>query len=178
MGAKPSRRKGDGAGAPSEQKLDNPKAKVDTMPAKEAPQMEITPRDFTTQAAVSEEPEDVLNKSMETVEAKMASVSVEDSTELVAAVPDPEAKHDSLMGFSQEASTKIEFSVPESPAEPAPIPCEPLTTEDQSIPEAPEPGAEAVVGDVEALAMENEAVSGEEVSETEELLVCVNQDDA
>ncbi|MCI4379575.1 hypothetical protein PGIGA_G00229810 [Pangasianodon gigas] len=178
MGAKPSRRKSNGAGAPSEQKCDDPKAEVDTMPAEEAPQVDITPRDLTTQDAVSEEPEDVLSKSMEIVKPRMASVSVEDPTELVAAAPDPEAKRDSLTGFSQEVSTKIEVSIPESPADPAPIPCEPLTTEDQSIPEAPEHGAEAAVGDVEASAVENEAVSGQEVSETEELLVYMNQDDA
>lgn len=178
MGAKQSRRKSDGAGAPSEQKRDDPEAEVETTPAEEAPQVDITSRDITAQAAVSEEPEDVLNKSMETVEAKMASVNVEDSTEMVAAVPDPQAKHDSLTGLSQEASTKIELSIPESPADPAPVPCEPLITEDLSIPEAPEHGAEATVGDVEALAKENKENSGQEASETEELFVCVNQDDA
>lgn len=178
MGAKPSRRKREGAGAPSEQKRDDPEAEVDTMPVEEAPQVDIIPRDLTTQAAVKEEPEDVLNKSIKTVEARMASVSMEDPTELVTAVPEPDAKHKSLTGFSQEASTKIEFSIPESPADTAPIPSKPLTTEDQSVLEAPEHGAEAAVGDVGALVMKNEAVSGQEVSESEELLVCANQDEA
>lgn len=178
MGAKPSRRKSDGAGAPSEQKRDDPEVEVDTMPAEDSLQVDITPRDFTTQADVKEEPEDALNKSIKTMEAKMASVSVEDPTELVAAVPDAEAKHDSLMGFSQDASTKIEFSIPESPADPTPVLCEALTTEDQSVPEVSEHGAEAAVGDTEALAMENEAGSGPDFPETDEMLMCVNQDEA
>lgn len=176
MGAKPSRRKSNGAGAHSEEKRADPE--VDTMPAEEAPEVDITPRDFTTQAAVSEELEDVLKKSMETVETQMTSVNVEEPTEVVAAVPDPDAKHDSLMGFCQEALTKMEFSIPESPADPTPSPCEPFTTEDKRIPEAPKHGAEATDGDLEALAMENEAVSGQKIPETEELLVCVNQDEA
>ncbi|KAK2848463.1 hypothetical protein Q7C36_010145 [Tachysurus vachellii] len=135
------------------------------MPAEKAPQIAITPRDLTTQAAVSEEPEDVINKSTETVETKMAFVSVEDPTELMTAVPDPESKHDTLMGFSQEVSTKIEFSIPESPAEPVSIPCEPLTTEDHSIPEHLELGAEAAICDVAALTIKNKGVSGQDESD-------------
>lgn len=174
MGAKPSRRRNNGAGAPSEQKPDDHVAEFDTMPAEEAPQVDNIPRDVTTQAVVSDEPEDVLNKSMETVETKMTSVSVENPAELVAVVPDPEAKLDSLMFFPQEASTKIEFSIPEVPADLTTIPCEPLTT--GRIPEGLECGAEAT--DVQALAMENEAVSGLEIPETDELLVWVNQNEA
>lgn len=174
MGAKPSRRKSNGAGAPSEQKRDDHVAEFDTMPAEEAPQLDNIPRDVITQAVVSDEPEDVLNKSMETVETKMTSVSVENPTELVAVVPDPEAKLDSLMFFPQEASAKIEFSIPEAPADLTTIPCQPLTTGHN--PEGLECGAEAT--DVQDLAMENEAVSGLEIPETDELLVWVNQNEA
>ncbi|KAM9480657.1 uncharacterized protein Hap1MRO34_008586 [Clarias gariepinus] len=163
MGAKSSRRKSDGAEAPSEQKHNDPE--VDTMPTEEAPHI--------TQATISED--DVQNKSMETVQAKLASVSVEDPTEPVTAVSDTEAKHDSLTSASQEAPTKIELSIPESPADSVSIPHEPLATEEQRIPEAPEHGPEATVRDAEALAEVNDAVSGQEVPETEELLVCVDQ---
>ncbi|KAI5624301.1 hypothetical protein C0J50_16108 [Silurus asotus] len=173
MGAKLSRRKSDGAGAPSEQKCDDLEA--ETMAVEKTPQVDITPRDFTSQAAVSEEPKDALDKDMDTMENKMASVSVEDSTELVAVDLDPEAKNDSLTRLYPEASTKMEFSIPESSAEPALPLWEPLTAGTQGVPEAPECDAEAAFGDVEALPMKNEG-SGEKGSEIKEM-VSVNQED-
>lgn len=169
----------DGAEAPSELKHDDLEAEVDTLPAEEVLQVDITPKDFTTQATVKEEPEDVLNKSIKTMEAKMASVSVEAPKELVAVGPEPEAKPETLMGFSLEASTKIEFSIPESPTDPVLIPAKPLTMEDQSVTEAPpQYGAEATIENVEPLAIENDAVSGQEVSETIKLLACETEDEA
>lgn len=176
MGAKPSRRKSNGAEAPSEQKRDDLEAEFDILPTEEALQVDITRRNFTTHAAVKEVHEDVLNKSIKTMEAKMVSVSLEDATEVVA--EGSKVKLDTLKCFSQEASSEIEFSISKSPADPAPIPAKPLTMEDQSIPEGPEHGAEAIIGAVEPLAMENDAVSGQEVSETNKQLVCETGDEA
>ncbi|XP_036440830.1 coiled-coil domain-containing protein 8 homolog [Colossoma macropomum] len=128
--------------------------------------------------------DDMVNKGMGAVEAMMAAVSVKDDpTE-----PATEPKAEPLVDLSEEATPKIDLSIPEPPEEPAHLPSEPSTLDELllSQPNAesllPDHVSAAVAKDVSLVAVEDEGIpiqnEAQAPSESEEPLVCMKQDAA